>query len=59
VAFFAEAKAKDQTKKTSEAASREMFRSLGTQKKGERTLKPWLILRRRCGRIRKIGTPLA
>ena len=37
----------------------EMFRSLATQKKAARVLKPWLNLRRRCGGIPEIGKPLA
>jgi hypothetical protein len=49
VAFFAEAKATDQTKNTSEVASREMFRLLAIQKKAARTRRPWLNLRRHCG----------
>ena len=56
VAFFAEAKAKKQTKvpslrrrRPAKSPAGEMFRSLGTQKKAGRTLKPWPNLRRRCG----------
>ena len=50
VAFFAEAKAKAcKRRRPAKPPAGEMFRSLGTQKKAGRTLKPWPNLRRRCG----------